>query len=159
MTMKKLISSRPGDPTPGSTAQLNLDTTATPVNSAAVTNQTPQGTLRSTTHQDHLVKTNRISHLINYIDRIVMAPLLDNKGIHQITQIATIQIEITSQVTTKEDRMDTMSATTKEDTILATIKGCKAKAVTTQDTTRVGDTSTNIGIPEVTPRKTSGLNL
>ena len=62
-----------------------------------------------------------------------MAPLSDNKGIHQVTQIATTQIEISSQVTIREVRTDTTTAITREDTILATIKGCKAKAVTTQE--------------------------
>ena len=87
-----------------------------------------------------------------------MAPLSDNKGILQITQIATILIEVTNKVISREVQTATIAATV-EDTTPITIKEYKTKVVLPRDTTKVGDTSTNTDIPEVTPKRISNLNL
>ena len=100
--MKKLTLSKTGGPTQGSTAQCNQGTTAIRVSSAAATNQTPQGTLRSTTNHDHPDRTNLTSLSTNRTDRIDMVALSENQGIHKVTQTAINRIEITNQVTIRE---------------------------------------------------------
>ena len=81
---------------------------------AVDTNQTPQETPRTTTHQDHPVQ-------INHTDRIDMAPLSGNKGIHLTTQITTTLTEITNKAVSKVIQATTTVATTG-DTTPATIK-------------------------------------
>ena len=82
---------------------------------AADTNQTPRETPRTTTLQDHPVQTN-------HTDRIDMAPLSGNQGIHQTTQIITTLTETTNKAVYKVIQATTTVATTG-DTTPATING------------------------------------